>query len=253
MSVSVMRAMSLSELLDTSFGVYRRLFLPLVFISLATQAAPLAISVYVEMAGGVLVKPALWALSFVLTMLLVHIGTAASTFMIAETYLGGSLTAQHALQRAVPFIGRLIAVSLLSGLLMFVGLIALIVPGVIFLCGFLVAAPALVLENLPAATPALRRSWQLTRGFKGKIFGALMVAFLLVMIPTFMLGIVAVAAATATGSETTGTLAALLLTSVIQVMMYPFMYVVSTLVYYDLRVRKEAYDLEMLAAATHRA
>lgn len=248
-----MRAMSLSELLDTSFAMYRRLFLPLVFISLATQAVPLAITMYVEMAGGILVQPVVWSVGIVLTLFLVHFGTAASTFMIAETYLGGSLTAQTAFQRALPFIGRLIGVSLLSGLVMFVGLLALIVPGVIFFCGFIVASSALVLENLPSSTLALRRSWQLTRGFKGKILGAMLVVFLLIIIPTFILGIVTAISALATGSETAATLVALLFTSIMQILMYPFMYAVTTLLYYDLRVRKEAYDLEMLATATQPA
>ena len=35
---------------------------------------------------------------------------------------------------------------------------------------------------------------------------------------------------------------------VLQLLAYPFYYVLTTLFYYDLRVRKEAYDLEMLAS-----
>jgi hypothetical protein len=35
----------------------------------------------------------------------------------------------------------------------------------------------------------------------------------------------------------------------LQVLAYPFLYVLTTLLYYDFRVRKEAYDLEMLSTS----
>ena len=36
---------------------------------------------------------------------------------------------------------------------------------------------------------------------------------------------------------------------ILQVFVYPFVYVVQTVLYYDLRVRKEGFDLEVLANA----
>ena len=41
----------------------------------------------------------------------------------------------------------------------------------------------------------------------------------------------------------------LVLESVLQIFIYPFVYVVMTVLYYDLRVRKEGFDLELLASA----
>ena len=112
MLLPVLRPLSLGEVLDTSFGLVRRLFVPLIIVSVATQTIPLALGVFVQSAGGVVAQPALWALSVGLAVVLGAIGTAASTFLIAETYLGSSLTPQEAFLRSTPFMGRLIGASL---------------------------------------------------------------------------------------------------------------------------------------------
>jgi hypothetical protein len=51
----------------------------------------------------------------------------------------------------------------------------------------------------------------------------------------------------APGSVFTGQLVALALAGVVQLFLYPLFYCVLTVAYYDLRVRKEGFDLEVLA------
>ena len=241
-----LRPLSLAELLDASFGLYRRLFVPLLFVSVVTQSLPLALSIYVEASGGALVNLTLWLLSSVLAVVLGQIGVATSTFLVAEAYLGGSLTPQQAFTKATPFLGRLIASAILSAMLYAIGLLLLIVPGLIMICGLVVTAPALVLENIPTATAAMGRSWQLTSGYRLRIFGAIMVAVVIMAIPAIALG--AIAGVIGAISEQLAVITILLLVSVLQLLAVPFIYVLATLFYYDLRVRKEAYDLEMLAS-----
>ena len=244
-----LRPMSLSELLDASFGLYRRQFVPLVFVAIASQAIPLGLNVYVQAAGGMIEHPVAYAVALISAMVLGQVGIATSTFMVAEAYLGGSISTQDAFRKAQPFIGRLIATAFASGLLFMIGLILLVVPGIIFICALAVTAPALVLENQPSATAAMSRSWNLTKGFRGKVFGAYLVAFLLISLPGLALGAFGVAAAAASNSLDSGILIFLVLQMALQVLAYPFMYVLTTLLYYDLRVRKEAYDLEMLSSS----
>lgn len=241
-----LRPLSLAELLDASFGLYRRLFVPLLFVSVVTQSLPLALSIYVEASGGALVNLTLWLLSSVLAVVLGQIGVATSTFLVAEAYLGGSLTPQQAFTKATPFLGRLIASAILSAMLYAIGLLLLIVPGLIMICGLVVTAPALVLENIPTATAAMGRSWQLTSGYRLRIFGAIMVAVVIMAIPAIALG--AIAGVIGAISEQLAVITILLLVSVLQLLAVPFIYVLATLFYYDLRVRKEAYDLEVLAS-----
>jgi hypothetical protein len=49
------------------------------------------------------------------------------------------------------------------------------------------------------------------------------------------------------GSAMTGGLVALAIMGVLQLFLYPLFYCVLTVSYYDLRVRKEGFDLEVLA------
>jgi hypothetical protein len=39
------------------------------------------------------------------------------------------------------------------------------------------------------------------------------------------------------------------LQSLLSILVYPFLYVVLTVLYYDIRVRKEGFDLELLASS----
>lgn len=249
MLVPVLRPLSLGEVLDTSFGIYRRLFAPLLVISAVTQAIPLAIGVFVEAAGGMVQQPAVAMLGFGLAIVFGAVGTAASTFLVAETYLGGSLTTQEAVLRSTPFLGRLIASSLLVSLVAGMGLVLLIVPGLILLSGLFITPAALVLEDIAAPTLAMSRSWELSRGYRGKVLGALAAIFLLLVIPGVAIGALAVGTSDASAAETTLSVGAMIVQAALQILVYPLIYVLTTVLYYDLRVRKEGFDLEMLASS----
>jgi hypothetical protein len=250
MLVPVLRPLTLGEVLDTSFGVYRNLFVPLAIVSAATQAVPLVVSTITEVAGGAAQQPGLWMLGIGLSLVLGAVGTAASTFLVAESYLGGSLTWQDAFLRSTPFFGRLIGASLLVSFIAALGLFALIIPGVILFCALFLTTPAIVLEDIPRITDAMGRSWSLTRGFRLKVFGAILVAFTLILVPSFALGAFAVLGE-GSGSEMGRVVLFMFVQSVLQILIAPFLYVMTTVLYYDLRVRKEGLDLEMLATAMH--
>ena len=134
----------------------------------------------------------------------------------------------------------------MTSLVIGVGFILLIVPGIILLGGLLLSTPVLVLEQPISATGAMSRSWELSRGFRGKALLTLFVTSLLLLIPTMLTGILAGIAALLGASSL---LVFSVLGGVLQIFVYPFMYVAFTVLYYDLRVRKEGFDLELLAAA----
>ena len=254
MTAPALRPLSLGEVLDVSFGLYRSLFLPLLLVTLITQTFPLVVSVYIQAAGGPMEHLVLWIVTAFASLVLSAIATAACTVLISENYLGRSSTAGAALTRAVPFVGRLTSLTLLFSFIIAIGTVLLIVPGVILFVGLILATPAMVLEGIGAATDALGRSWSLTRGFRGKIFGALIAVFVLILLPSVALGtFLAVSnpttpeAVLATSSPTSLAIQALI--SLLQVLITPLFYCLVTVMYYDLRVRKEAFDLEVLASS----
>ena len=188
MTMWTLRPLSLGEVLDTTVGVYRKAFVPLLLVTLATQGLPLLWGLY--SASGEVVSEGftMMVIRWLITLTLGALGSAASTFIVAEAYLGRDLTMGDAFQRSVPFIGRILLTGLFVSLVAFVGLLFLFVPGVIVFCGFLLSTPALVLEDLPGANDAMGRSWRLTSGLRGRIFVVLLVGMLLLFVPVMGIG-----------------------------------------------------------------
>jgi hypothetical protein len=256
MTGPVLRPLSMGEILDVSFGMYRALFTPLLMVTVATQAVPLVLSVFVQSAGGMLAHPWVYLGSMLLSIILSALAAAASTFILSENYMGRRITAEEAFRRSVPFIGRLVWLAILTSFVVGLGLVLFIIPGCILLAGLILASPALVIEGIPNATDAMGRAWALSRGHRWKIFACLVVTFILVLLPVVALSGFAVAGADPEsmrrGVSPVGILW-LSVASALQVLIYPMVYCVLTVAYYDLRVRKEAFDLEILAAGLSRA
>jgi hypothetical protein len=253
MSGPVLRPLSLGEVLDVSFGLYRSLFVPLLIVTIVTRAVPLLISIYVQSAGGAIGNLALTFAAALLSAVLSAIAAGASTIIISENYMGRRITAQEAFRRATPFVGRLIAVTIMFSLLAGFAFLLMIIPGLIICAGLCLSIPALVLENKTPASDALGRSWSLTRGFRWKLFVALVVVFVLLFLPYIALGGYAAATvgqgAIPDPAEMAGYLGVTMVAATLQTLIYPLLYCLLTVAYYDLRVRKEAFDLEVLAAS----
>ncbi len=239
MTTMTLRPLSLGELLDASFSLYRQLFPSLIVVALITSGPPLVVDVFITQAGGAIQNPILWVGNLVFSMVAGAIGVGASTHIVSDNYLGERLNPGAAFGRVVPYALRMVVLSFLTSFAVGLGFILLFVPGIIVACGLSVATTALVLEGLGSPIDAMSRSWSLTRGYRGKVFFALLIAFLLIGIPTLALGMIAALVGTETLLTVVGTLLAMLVT--------PFLYVTITVIYYDLRVRKEGFDLDMLA------
>jgi len=215
---------------------------------LICNTVPLLLDVYVESSGGKVAHPFLGFLSAILLLVLNSIATAATVFVVSEAYLGRTMSTGDALSRAQPFVGRLIVSHILYGLLVVIGMVLLIVPGFIVLVGLALTAPALVLESIPDATTALGRSWALTRGARWKLVGVFVPLVILFMLPTMgAFVLVGIVVAVAGGGATIGGVFGAAIVGVLQLVFTPLVNCALTVAYYDQRVRKEGFDLEVLA------
>src|SRR6185503_11155775 len=73
---------------------------------------------------------------------------------------------------------KVFVASLVSGLLIGVGCILLVIPGIIAICGLELVLPVATLED-ETATGALGRSWELTSGHRWRIFVVLVVILII--------------------------------------------------------------------------
>jgi len=275
MPSAALRPLSAGELLDVSFGLFRRLFRTLVTIQLVCMALPFLINVYVAGTGQQVSAATL--LGALVGFVLSALASAATAVAISGSYLDRPVNASEALRRAVPRLGPLLIVSLLVGLLvvlssipffvlfagagftlarngaavsglvifsMLVGLVSLVLP-LMVAAGVAVSTPVVVLEEQVGAVEALSRAWFLTRGYRLRIAGLLFVCLILIMIP--YLALLAVGSALAGGAAQPVWIAVVALLG--RLLLTPILYCLLTLLYYDLRVRKEGFDLEMLAAS----
>jgi hypothetical protein len=240
-----LRPLTLGEILDVSFGLYRSMFLTLLVVGVAVHLAPVLIQTYLQASGRIFLLDFVNLGYWLLAVIMNSVGVAATTSIISEAYLGRRISAGEALRRALPLIWPLLVVSLLSSLLIGIGFMLLVVPGVILLSGLLLSSVAMVVEAPPRATTAMARSWELTRGYKGQVFGTVLVAFLLLLVPR-----VAVSTIWGLSGGSSAALPPLVISSILEVVVYPYLYTVITLVYYDLRIRKEGFDLDLLAQAS---
>jgi hypothetical protein len=112
-------------------------------------------------------------------------------------------------------------------------------------CGYGLTAPAVVLEVLASSFDSFGRSWDLTRGFRLKLFGLMVVVFL---IAWFLPGLVVLSLQFPVLAAAPS-LAPLLvvLASFLKILLAPVIPCALTLLYYDLRVRREAFDLQILS------
>jgi hypothetical protein len=252
MTAPALRPLSAGEILDVSFQLYRRHFGPLATVALVCSGVPVLLSLFIEASGGMLANFALTLVYYVVFTVLSAIATAATVFIVSESYLGRPLGAWEALSRATPLLWRLIVCSILLALLVGIGLILFVLPGIILASGLVLSFPALVLERQMSASGALARSWSLTRGSRLRIFALLLTLLVLLYIPLVAVGAVAALMLPGTdlagpGSPAIAGLVGVAIAGVVQLLIYPLFYCVLTVAYYDLRVRKEGFDLEVLA------
>lgn len=135
------------------------------------------------------------------------------------------------------------ALAVLTILLVFLAAVPAVFPAIRFLFG----APAVVIED-QRGTAALRRSWRLARGFGGKILGTGLLAGLLILAVSIVFSIpLAIAVFAGGGLTPTAYAVGSVVNTVATILTTPFYTLVVVLLYFDIRIRKEGFDLEVMA------
>jgi hypothetical protein len=176
------------------------------------------------------------------------LGTVACYRAIADTYLGRDTDARSSLREAGRRLGATLWLSIVLILGVSAGFVALVIPGLWLAIAWSVAYPVMLVEGI-GGPGALKRSFKLTEGRWWATCGRLVVAYILVEIITTVAALVFLVPAKLIVDDTS--FGALVLESaanfVASLVTTPFIAAVVMLVYFDLRVRKEGFDLAVLA------
>jgi hypothetical protein len=141
----------------------------------------------------------------------------------------------------------LLAVATGSPALLIVFLIAFFIFYAVVLVRATVAPAAIVLEKL-SGWAGIRRSFQLTSGSSWRIFGIRLLLGLIQGIASYAI-ILPVSALSSGASLGTQEAVSQVAQAIVAVFIAPITLVTLTLLYYDLRIRREGFDIEMLASS----
>ena len=138
-------------------------------------------------------------------------------------------------------------ISVLVYLLAIPAFLACIAPGVWLIIAWTVAVPAFLTEEIKGRR-ALGRSFRLVRGFWWRTLAIVVLGAILASIISGALTAALAAAAFTSDSDAAIVVANFLASVVAGAITTPFIAAVTIVLYFDLRVRKEGFDLALLAA-----
>lgn len=276
----------LSDFLEEAFRVYRANFLPFIVIAAIPQVAFVLSGVFQASEDG-----AAQGFGFLLSLagiVLSVIAVGSLIFGVARHYTRGDVNVMdclsHAFQVGVFLIAQAIVFTIVVGALFVVGAamlalgilalyfdggasgdtvggVLILIGGLLTLAGIVIAAwlgvrwfcaaHAVVIEG-KGPIAGLGRSWNLVTGSWWRVLGiGLVIAIIAILAAIVISAPVGIIGGLALGGGS-GALVTTLGGAVASALVTPFIYAAVTLIYFDLRVRKEGFDLDALAAETSR-
>jgi hypothetical protein len=300
MTHTALRPLSLGELLDRSFTLYRQHFL--MFVTIMAVPSVAMLGMLAAMTALQLVaapKPELTADPREMLMVLIPLAVlwlallgaywvayifavGATTRGVSEVYLGNVPTALSCYRGTWTHFGRLvlltvlvflrvtgllllcvgvpgalaalvgIAVPVLGAILLVLGIFGGSIAALVLALRYAMSAPALMMEGL-GANEAIRRSIELTRGFLGRVFLLAACAVIVTYSGLLIFQMPFLVASVLAGPESTLGIWLNLLGSVMgaigSAITSPLMLIGFAVLYFDARIRKEAFDLQLMTEA----
>jgi len=255
---TALRPMSLGELLDRSFFLYRKHFALFVGIIALPYLLVLAFQLI-----GIVVRPRatvafaamtlVWTLAGLVISLGVYAASQGATVVaVSKVHLGDTTSISEAFAGIRGRIFSLAMIMIGVGIGLGIGFVLLIVPGIILALMWALTIPVAVLED-KGLRDSTSRSAELTKGSRGRVF-LIYFLFLTLTYIVYILWEIPILAAIgifARGAHPTALplwtqIAFPVGTFLSQCLVGPLLTIALSLFYYDQRVRKEAFDLQLM-------
>jgi hypothetical protein len=261
--------MGIGDILDETFRLYRENFMlfvatcavlevPVQIVNfLILRSAPVATpptpgqSLTPEQASALAARLGAASMAGLIGAFAAALITAALAVAISNRYLNRNVTVGDAYRATMNRLGPLLLAIVWVGIrLILLGSACIVLVGIPFLIYFGVAwsllSQVVMLENVRGGG-ASGRSRELIRGYWWKTLGLLIVVWLLVAIltsiPTLVIGAILGSGA---GSSAVRLLITGIVGLIVGVLTRPIPIATTTLLFYDLKIRKEAFDLEAM-------
>lgn len=255
---TALRPLTTGELLDRTFSLYRSHFglfvgifaLPYMVV-LAFQFVGLAFEPSTPKITNMLLT-LVWGIGAgVLTLVVSAVSQAATVVAVSNVHLDRPASITDSFSRIKGDVPGVVGISFLVSLAAGLGMVALIVPGVLLLIMWSLAVPVKVLEHR-GVFDSMSRSTDLTKGSWGRIFviGLLILALKFGVSSLLQWPLLIAAGFSIRGGVqqiAIGWRIALLLSGFVATSLVGALATIAfSVVYYDERVRKEAFDLQLM-------
>lgn len=237
-----LRPMSFGEILDTGFRVFRNHFGLLFTVSAVVYGPLLALGLIggagpETMQGGMAIAFLVAALVTVLFLCVgMPLANAAITHAIGELYLGRPASLGRSLRVGLSLMMPVAGTTLLAYLLIFLYFLLLVIPGIYMMVAYMLIWQIMVLEGVFGMN-ALRRSRRLMSGNWWRGVGVVTVYSVLVSVPTALIGV----------ALNSHPFLSSIASNAVQAAGFGLLAALSVVFYFDIRCRKEAFDLQHLA------
>jgi len=226
------RPRSATEIIDASFRFYRAHAGDLLVLCVLLLVPPALLSAVVS---GFMV----YVVQFIGNLMFLVCQGAIAVLVAAAIEQDRALSAGETLRALGDRAGSVIIVSIMSGIIILIGAVLLVIPGIIAAVWLMVATPVAAIEGR-RNSDALGRSRELVRGQFWHVLGTTLLGWVIVMVLVFgvaltlgvLFGLVGVP------ERLTEMLFGLLFAP-----LFPLVGVAVSLLYYDLRVRNEGADV----------
>jgi hypothetical protein len=265
-AVPELRPLSIGEILDVAIKIYLRnawtlfrvvlvVVAPVEIVSALIQASAASSGSGIETTGDTTTVSshdlALYVTAILATTILSLVANTVATGAcfkgVSDAYLGERPTWQSSLRFAFARIHSILWITILGSILTVIGAIFCIIPGIYLWIAFAVAVPVLLTEGVKGRH-ALGRSRELVTDRWWGTFGVVLLGTILAGIVS---GAIGALAGLAGGTSDANSVAGFLVNSVSgtlgSMISTPFTAAFVTVLYFDLRVRKEGFDLQLLA------
>ena len=227
-----------TEILDSSFQFYRAHFADLLVLSALLLVPPVLI-------GALMPQPIQVVFQLVFNLMFLVSQGAIALMVAGAIEQDRALSAGEVLRALGNRAGSVIAVSMMAGILIGLGTLLLVIPGILAAVWTVVATPVAAIEGLKNSA-ALSRSRNLARGQFWHVLGTMLLAWIIVMVLVFGL---AIALGMVFGIVGVPERITAMLTELLMVPLFPLIAVTASLLYYDLRVRGEGADVQAMVDA----
>ncbi|HEX4607200.1 MAG TPA: hypothetical protein VH092_03260 [Urbifossiella sp.] len=207
--------------------------------------------------AAVLAGVGLGLFGLLLTLILLPIGSAAILHIIMEEYAGNRIGIGQALSYALTRFLPLLGASIVVGLMVWVGVFLCCIPGIYLYVTYAFISQIVVLER-KGLGDALSRCSTLVDGHRWRVFGVLFLVGLASAIVQFAIGaalgfvlpsqeVIPAANGPQVQINPLNHIVDTIIAQLVSILFNTYIAVCGTLLYLDLRIRKEGFDLELAA------